>query len=68
MFIKIRENDGRYFVINMNQIVSIAIDADNDNYTVITTVNNKDYYIKMQYDEVLNILNTYGRFDIVRLN
>ncbi len=68
MFIKIRENDGRYFVINMNQIVSIAIDADNDNYTVITTVNNKDYYIKMQYDEVLNILQSNGFSKIIRLN
>jgi hypothetical protein len=68
MFLKIRENDGRYFVINMNQIVSIAIDADNDNYTVITTVNNKDYYIKMQYDEVLNILQSNGFSKIIRLN
>lgn len=68
MFIKIRENDGRYFVINMNQIVSIAIDADNDNYTVITTVNDKDYYIKMQYDEVLNILQSHGFSKIIRLN
>lgn len=68
MFIKIRENDGRYFVINCNQIVSIAIDADNDNYTVINTVNSKDYYIKMQYDEVLKILQSHGFPNIVRLN
>ena len=65
MFIKIRENDGRYFVINSSQIVSIAIDADNDNYTVITTVNNNDYYIKMQYDEVLNILQSNGFSKII---
>jgi hypothetical protein len=68
MFLKIRENDGRYFVINMNQIVSIGIDVDNDNYTVINTTNNNLYYVKMHFDEVLKILNAYGRFDIVRLN
>ena len=68
MFIKIRENDGRYFIINYHQIVSIAIDIDNDNYTVITTVNNKDYYIKMQYDEVLKILNAHGIIKIIKLN
>lgn len=68
MFLKIRENDGRYFIINVNQIVSIGIDIDNDNYTVINTTNNKDYYIKMQFDEVLNVLNAHGTFKFIRLN
>lgn len=67
MFIKIRENDGRYFVINSSQIVSIGIDADNDNYTVINTTNNSLYFIKMQFDEVLNILNAHG-IKIIRIN
>lgn len=68
MFIKVRENDGRYFIINVNQIVSIGIDVDNDNYTVINTTNNKDYYIKMKFDEVLNVLNAHGTFKFIRLN
>lgn len=67
MFLKVRENDGRYFIINSHQIVSIGIDADNDNYTVISTTNNKDYYIKMQFDEVLNILQAHG-IKYIRIN
>ena len=67
MFLKIRENDGRYFIINVHQIVSIAIDADNDNYTVINTTNNNLYFIKMQFDEVLKILNAHG-IKIIKIN
>jgi len=67
MFLKIRENDGRYFIINAHQIVSIAIDVDNDNYTVINTTNNNLYFIKMQFDEVLKILNEHG-IKIIKIN
>jgi uncharacterized cupin superfamily protein len=66
--LKIRENDGRYFYINANHIVSVAIDSDNDNHTMINTSDNNIYYVKIQIDEFFKILLTHGALNIIRIN
>jgi uncharacterized protein YlzI (FlbEa/FlbD family) len=67
MFIKIRETDGRYFAINPNQIVSIGMDADNSNFTTITTSDNKTFSLKIHFDKVMEFLTAYG-MRVVKIN
>jgi hypothetical protein len=68
MYLKIRENDGRFFFINTDHVVSVAIDSNNDNHTVINTSDNKTYWVKIQIDEFFKILSTYNAVKIIRIN
>jgi hypothetical protein len=58
-FIKFRERDGRYFVINPHQIVSISIDVNNNNFTVINTSDNNSYHIRIKFEDILKFLESH---------
>jgi len=68
MYLKIRENDGRYFFINADHVVSVAMDSDNDNHTLINTSDNNVYYVKIQIDEFFKTLLAHRALTIVRVN
>ena len=59
-FIKFRERDGRYFIINPHQIVSISIDANNDNCSVIYTSDNNSFYVRICFEDILKFLDSHG--------
>jgi predicted PolB exonuclease-like 3'-5' exonuclease len=59
-FIKLREKDGRFFIINPHQIVSISIDANNDNWSVINTSDNNTFYVRISFEDILKFLDSHG--------
>jgi len=64
MFLKITDNNDKYFFININHIIAIYSGLNND--TIISTIT-ENHCINISVDKLYKIINCYKSINIIEI-